>query len=51
MNDKGGWSGEVKLRVGRQVGVGHESTTGAIFPGVQQQPDFDAGSNDCVTKI
>lgn len=51
MNYEGGWSGELKLGVGGQVGVGHECTTGDIVPGVQQQPNFDARSNDCVTKI
>lgn len=51
MNDEGGGSGQVKLRMGRQVGVGHQCTTGGIIPGVQQQPDCEAGSNKCVTKI
>lgn len=45
MNDEGGYSGRVELGVGGQVGVGQESTTSAIFPGVEQQPDLDAGSN------
>lgn len=51
MNDEGDRFGQVKLGVRGQVGVGHECTTGAILPGVQQQPDFDAGSNDGVTEI
>lgn len=51
VNDEGGWSGQVKLGMGRQVGVGHECTAGAIVPGVQQQPSPDVGSNDCVTDI
>lgn len=45
MNDEGGYSGRVELRVGGQVGVGQESTTGGIFLGVEQQPDLEAGSN------
>lgn len=45
MNYKGGYSGRAELGVGGQVGVGQESTTGVIFPGVEQQPDLEAGSN------
>lgn len=50
MDNKGGWSREVKLRVGRQVAVRHESPTGAIFLGEQQQPNVDTGSNECMTE-
>lgn len=51
MNDECCRFGQVKMGVGGQVGVGHERATGAILPGVQQQPDSDAGSNDGVTEI
>ncbi len=51
MNDEGGWYEEVKLGAGGQVGVGYECTTGAISPGVQQQPYFEVGANDCVIEI
>lgn len=51
MNDEGCRSGQVKLGIGRQVGVGHKCTTGGIIPGVQQQPNSEAGSNDCMTDI
>lgn len=50
MNNECGWSGQVKLGVGVQVGVGHQGATGDIIPGVQQQPNFEAGSNDCMTE-
>lgn len=51
MNDEGGRSGQVELGMGRQVAVGQECTTGAIFPGVEQQSNSDAGANECVTEI
>ena len=51
MDDKGGGSGQVELGVGGQVGVGNERATGGILPGVQQQPNFEVGSNDGVTEI
>ena len=51
MNDEGGRSGQIELGMARQVGVGQECTTGALFPGVQQQPNFDAGAKECMTNI
>lgn len=51
VDDEGGRLGGVELGVGQQVCVGHESTAGHILPGVEQQPDFDAGSNDRMTEI
>lgn len=51
VNNEGCWSGGVKLGVGGQVCVGHECTTGDIIPGVQQQPNLEAGSNDRMAEI
>lgn len=39
------------MGVGGQVGVGHECTTFGIIPGVQQQPNLESGSNDCMADI
>lgn len=51
MNDEGSWSGQVKTGMVGQVWLGNQCTTGAIKSSVHQEPDFESGSNDCLTKI
>lgn len=51
MNDKSCRSGHVKLGMFGQVGVGHQCATGGVVPGVQQQSELQAGSDDGVTEI
>lgn len=50
MNNKGSGPWEVELRMCRQVCVGQEGTTVAIYPGVEQQPNFYISAVNCVKK-
>jgi len=52
VDDEGGRPGPVHVgvRVGR-VAVGQQRAAGAIVPGVEQQPDLEAGSHDGVSEI
>ena len=51
MDDQGGGSAEVEVRLGRQVVVGQLLTTGGILPGVQQQSNFQGCSDERVMEV